>query len=352
MFKFLKEKLKNVISSITKKIEEKPVEEKIVEKAAEEKVKKTIKVEVKKEKIREKPIEIKEEKRGFFQKIKEKVTTTSINESEFEDIFYDLELALLENNTAVEVIEKIKQDLKEVLVNKPIERSKIKTIVQASLENAVKGVLETEEKDFIKLVKSKKTFVILFVGVNGSGKTSTIAKIAHLLKKNNLTSVLVAADTFRAGSIQQLEEWSNKLDVKLIKHDYGSDPTAVAFDGKKYGEAHGINAVLIDTAGRHHSNINLKEEMKKINRVIKPDLKIFVGESLVGNDAIIQAQEFNDSIELDGIILTKSDVDEKGGTALSISYVTKKPILFLTKGQKLEDIEEFSKEKIVKRLGI
>lgn len=351
MFKFLKEKLKNAINSITRKIEEKPLEEKIIEKVPEKQVKKE-KIIKKKPEVKEIPKEEIKEKKGFFQRIKERIQTTSINEKEFDDIFYDLELALLENNTAVEVIEKIKQDLRASLVEKPIERNKIKTIVQTSLENAIKDVLETEEKDFIKLVKSKKPFIILFVGVNGSGKTSTIAKIAYLLKKNNLTSVLVAADTFRAGSIQQLEEWSNKLDVKIIKHDYGSDPTAVAFDGKKYGEAHGINVVLIDTAGRQHSNVNLKEEMKKINRVIKPDLKIFVGESLVGNDAIIQAQEFNDAIEVDGIILTKSDVDEKGGTALSISYVTKKPILFLTTGQQLEDIEEFNKEKILKNLGI
>lgn len=356
MFKFLKEKLKNAINSITKKVEKIPVEEKveevIIEKIPEKEVKKE-KIIKKKPEVQKEVKEIpKEEKKGFFQRIREKVTTTSINENEFEDIFYELEIALLENNTAVEVIEKIKRDLKETLVNKPIERSKIKTIIQDTLKNTISKLFDIKQIDFLNLVKTKKPFTVLFVGVNGSGKTSSIAKVAQLLKRKGLTSVLVAADTFRAGSIQQIEEWGNRLGIKVIKQDYGSDPTAVAFDGKKYGESHGINVVLIDTAGRQHSNTDLKEQMKKIVRVIKPDLKIFVGESLVGNDAIIQAQEFNDSIDLDGIILTKSDIDEKGGTALSISYVIKKPIIFLTTGQELNDLEEFNKEKIIKNLGI
>ena len=352
MFGFLKEKLKKAISSITKKIEEKPVEEKAPEKEVQKEKIIRKKPEVQKEVEIEKEIPKKEKKKGFFEKLKEKVTTTSINEGEFEDIFYDLEIALLENNTAVEVIERIKQNLKEVLVNKPIERSKIKTIIQNTLKNTINSLFDIKQIDFIDLVKTKKPFTILFVGVNGSGKTSSIAKVAHLLKKKGLTSVLVAADTFRAGSIQQIEEWGNRLGIKVIKHDYGSDPTAVAFDGKKFGESHGINVVLIDTAGRQHSNVDLKEQMKKIVRVIKPDLKIFVGESIVGNDAIIQAQEFNDSIDLDGVILTKSDIDEKGGTALSISYVIKKPIIFLTYGQELSDIKEFDKNDITKNLGI
>ena len=353
MFKFLKEKLKSAISSITKKVENIPIEEKvqevIIEKTPEKKEK--LAKEKKKEIIKAPEKEIKE-KKGFFEKIREKVQTTSINENDFEEIFYDLEVALLENNSAVEVIEKIKRDLKEVLVDKPIERKKIKTIIQDSLRNTIEDLFKVQGVDIIKLTKTKKPLTILFVGVNGSGKTSTIAKVANFLKKNNLTSVLVAADTFRAGSIQQLEEWGSRLNIKVIKQDYGSDPAAVAFDGKKYAEAHKIDVVLIDTAGRQHSNINLKEEMKKIVRVVKPDLKIFVGESIVGNDAITQSEEFDNAIELDGIILTKSDIDEKGGASLSISYVTKKPIIFLTTGQELKDIEYFDKEKIIKNLGI
>lgn len=352
MFKFLKEKLKNAISSITKKVENIPVKEEVEEVVIEKIPEKKEKI----KKVKEKPIEkevIKEEKKkGFFERIRERVQTTSINEKEFEDIFYDLELALLENNTAVEVIEKIKGDLKEVLVEKPIERKKIKTIIQDSLRNTISNLFDIKQIDFLDLVKAKKPFIILFVGVNGSGKTSTISKIAHLLQKNGLSVVLGAGDSFRMAAIEQLEEWGRRLGVKVIKHEYGSDPTAICFDTVAYAKSHGIDVVLLDSAGRQHSNTDLMEEMKKINRVIKPDLKIFVGEALVGNDILLQAQEFNKAVGIDGLILTKSDVDEKGGAMISTEYVLRKPIYYLTYGQNLEDIEEFNKEKIIKNLGI
>ncbi|MBS3163754.1 signal recognition particle-docking protein FtsY [Candidatus Woesearchaeota archaeon] len=336
MFGFLKEKLKKAISSITKKIEEKPVEEKAPEKEVQKEKIIRKKPEVQKEVEIEKEIPKKEEKKGFFEKLKEKVTTTSINEGEFEDIFYDLEIALLENNTAVEVIERIKQNLKEVLVNKPIESS----------------LFDIKQIDFIDLVKTKKPFTILFVGVNGSGKTSTISKIAYLLQKNGLSVVLGAGDSFRMAAIEQLEEWGRRLGVKVIKHEYGSDPTSICFDTVAYAKSHGIDVVLLDSAGRQHSNTDLMEEMKKINRVIKPDLKIFVGEALVGNDILLQAQEFDKAIGIDGLILTKSDVDEKGGAMISTEYVLHKPIYYLTCGQELKDLKEFKKEDILKNLGI
>lgn len=320
MFGFLKEKLKNAISKITKKVEEIPkeetVEEVIIEKAPEKKISrekpvkkiKEIQKEAPKEIIKE---EVKEEKKGFFQRIKEKVQTTSIDDNEFEEIFYDLELALLENNTAVEVIEKIKSDLKNVLVNRPIERKKIKTIIQDTLKESILNLFDVEHINFLNLVKSKKPFTILFVGVNGSGKTTTISKIAYLLQKNGLNVVLGAGDSFRMAAIEQLEEWGRRLGVKVIKHEYGSDPTAICFDTVAYAKSHGIDVVLLDSAGRQHSNTDLMQEMSKINRVIKPDLKIFVGEALVGNDILLQAQEFDKAVGIDGLILTKSDVDEK-----------------------------------------
>ena len=352
MFGFLKEKLKKAISSITKKIEEKPVEEKAPEKEVQKEKIIRKKPEVQKEVEIEKEIPKKEEKKGFFEKLKEKVTTTSINEGEFEDIFYDLEIALLENNTAVEVIERIKQNLKEVLVNKPIERSKIKTIIQNTLKNTINSLFDIKQIDFIDLVKTKKPFTILFVGVNGSGKTSTISKIAYLLQKNGLSVVLGAGDSFRMAAIEQLEEWGRRLGVKVIKHEYGSDPTSICFDTVAYAKSHGIDVVLLDSAGRQHSNTDLMEEMKKINRVIKPDLKIFVGEALVGNDILLQAQEFDKAVGIDGLILTKSDVDEKGGAMISTEYVLHKPIYYLTCGQELKDLKEFKKEDILKNLGI
>jgi fused signal recognition particle receptor len=309
----------------------------------------------KKEPEQEKVEPIKEEepeKKGFFSKITESITTKKIDSDEFEELFYDLELALLENNVAVEVIDKIKEDLKTSLVDKPLSRTKIEDIILKTLKDSINEILSFEKIDFLKKVKSKKPFVICFVGINGSGKTTSIAKIVKMLQNNNLTSVIAAADTFRAAAIDQLQHHADALKVKLIKQDYGSDPAAVAFDAIKHAQAKNIDIVLIDTAGRMHSNVNLVDEMKKIIRVAKPDLKIFVGESITGNDCIEQAKEFNEAIGIDGIILSKADVDEKGGAALSVSYITKKPIIFIGTGQEYTDLKEFSPSLVLENLGL
>jgi len=216
----------------------------------------------------------------------------------------------------------------------------------------VEEVLNTEQIDLIHKVRQKKPFVIAFFGINGAGKTTTLAKVAYKLKKQGLSTVFAASDTFRAAAIQQLEEQGELVGARVIKHDYGSDAAAVAFDAVKYAEKNDIDVVLVDTAGRLHSNTNLLAELKKIVKVIKPDFKIFIGESITGNDCLEQIKEFNEQIGIDGVILTKADVDEKGGTALSVAYTTKKPILYLGIGQGLDDLEEFNKEKMVKRLGL
>ena len=267
-------------------------------------------------------------------------------------MFWDLELALLENNVAVEVIDKIKTDLKKNIVDTPIKRGQVKDTIFDSLKETINQLFDVVENvDFISKVKSKKPFVICFVGINGSGKTTTIAKVARLLQDNGLKCVLAAADTFRAAAIDQLQKHSVNLGARIIKHDYGSDAAAVAFDAIKHAAAKGIDVVLIDTAGRMHSNTNLMEEMEKIIRVAKPDMKIFVGESITGNDCTEQAKRFNESIGIDGIILSKADVDEKGGAAISVSYVTGKPILFIGTGQNYTDLQKFDKNLILKSLG-
>ena len=173
-----------------------------------------------------------------------------------------------------------------------------------------------------------------------------------MLKDKKILCVLAASDTFRAASIEQLQQHADKLGIKMIKHDYGSDPAAVAFDAIKHAKAKNVAVVLIDTAGRMHSNVNLIDEMKKIIRVAKPDLKIFVGESITGNDCVEQAKTFNEAVGIDGIILAKADIDEKGGAAVSVSYVTKKPILYLGTGQRYNDLEPFSQDKIIKSIGL
>jgi fused signal recognition particle receptor len=338
------------------KIEEPKVEEK---KGFFAKIKETFvgkeepEVEVKPEiKVEEKKEEVVEEKRGFFQRITETITTKKISAEKFDELFWDLELALLENNVAVEVIEKIKTDLKSELVDKPIPRGKVEEKIAESLHSSIEDLFSVPMIDLLSKAKQKKPFVICFVGVNGSGKTTSIAKVTKYLQSNGLSVVMAAADTFRAAAIDQLQLHADKLGVKLIKQDYGSDPAAVAFDAIKHAEANKKDVVLIDTAGRLHSNVNLMDEMKKIMRVAKPDLKIFVGESITGNDCVEQAKQFNEAVGIDGIILAKADVDEKGGAAISVSYVTQKPILFLGVGQEYEDLQQFDKERLLASIGL
>lgn len=297
-----------------------------------------------------------EKKKGFLKKVTDKITHKRINQKQFDKLFWNLEMAMLESNVAMEVIEKIKQDLTVDVVDVSL-RGKVEDALRISLRESVDDVLSFEVPSLLQLIKNKKDekygpFVILFVGVNGSGKTTTIAKVANYLKEQDKTSVLVAADTFRAAAIEQLEHHGKTLEIPVIKQSYGSDPAAVAFDGVKYGKAKSLDAVLIDTAGRQQSNANLMAELKKIRKVSEPDLTIFIGESTAGSDCITQVKEFNSAAKIDGLILSKADVDEKGGVALSVSHVSQKPILFLGIGQDYKDLEIFDKDKILENLGL
>lgn len=355
--------------------EKKPTEakeEKIEEKKVEEKVQEKKKPEVKKEKepiaeeIEEEPETSKqklvvpeepsssEKKRGLFGRIKETFTTVKLSDEKFEKLFWELEVVLMENNVAVEVIDKIKADLREELTTGKVSRKGIEGLVEDALRESVNSLFIDKHFNLVEEARKKKTkpYIIAFIGVNGSGKTTTMAKIANLMLKNKLSVVFAASDTFRAAAIQQLQEHADKLGVKMIRHDYESDPAAVAFDAVQHAKAKGIDVVLIDTAGRLHVNDNLMNELKKLIRVNKPDLKIFVGESITGNDCIEQAQLFNEAVGIDAIILAKADVDEKGGAAVSVSYVTKKPIIYLGTGQKYEDLTEFKPEIIIKNIGL
>ncbi len=337
------EKPKEVKEKIEEKEEVK--EEKVKEEAEKEEIKKEI----------EKPKKVEEEKpekKGFFRKIGEAVTKVSLSEQKFDEIFWELEVALLENNVALEVIEKIKEDLKEKLTKEKIPRGNINSIIISSLRNSIEDLFDVEKINLIKEIKKKKPYVIIFVGVNGSGKTTNMMKFADLCLKNNLKPVIAACDTFRAAAIQQLEVHSDKLNVKLIKQDYGSDAAAVAFDAIEHAKSKNYDVVLIDTAGRSHSNVNLMDELKKVIRVSDPDFIVFVGDSLTGNDAVEQAKTFNEAVGIDGIILSKTDVDDKGGAFISVSYVTGKPILYIGTGQTYADIKEFDPNIVIKGLGL
>ncbi|MBT4577008.1 signal recognition particle-docking protein FtsY [Candidatus Woesearchaeota archaeon] len=347
MFKFLKDKVKGALDKINQKVEDEVPEEEteVIEEVIEDTPK------LNKEEINE---VAEAPKKGIVGKIKHSFSTKKINDSKFDELFFELEMALLENNVALEVIDKIKKDLKEDIVDKPIKRGEISKKILESLRSSIESLFDVGTIDILQEVKKKldKPYVICFIGVNGAGKTTTIAKFANMLKNEKLNVLMVAGDTWRAASIQQLEEHGSKLKVKVIKHNYGSDPAAVAFDGIKSARANNIDVVLIDTAGRQHSNKDLMRELEKIIRIAKPDLNIFVGESTTGNDCVLQVQQFGDVVEVSGIILTKADVDEKGGAAVSMGYVTGKPILFLGKGQGYEDLEVFDKQSVMDSLGI
>ena len=289
----------------------------------------------------------------FTKKLKEKPKEEKPKESEsiikknkFDKIFSDFEISLLENNVAYEVVEDIKKNIKDEIEK---DHKKIKKVDELLKEFIIKTFDAAGDINLDKILSNKPT-VILFVGTNGTGKTTSIAKFANWLKSKNKTCVFAASDTFRAAAIEQLEHHASKLGIKVIKHKYGADAAAVAFDAIEHAKANNIDVVLIDTAGRQQVNADLMDELAKIKRITKPNLTILTVDSLTGNDAVNQAKMFNEKIGIDGIIISKTDADEKGGALISVVYVIKKPILFLGTGQEYKDLEEFNKEKIINNL--
>ena len=295
-------------------------------------------------------------KLGVFSAIKGLVTgEVEISEKDVSSLLDDLELELLEADVELSVAGAIRDDLKERLSGAKIKRGDLHQHVGSVIKETLTSIL-TSEKDFDLLERVKnadmesRPIKIVFLGINGAGKTTTMAKVARLLMDNKCKVVFAAADTFRAAAIEQLCTHAERLDVRVIKRDYGSDPTSVAYDAVGYGKAHGIDAVLIDTAGRQDTNISLINEMKKMDRVIKPDLKIYIGESIAGNAIIEQVQSFDREIGIDGVILTKMDCDPKGGTMLSISKASGIPIIYIGTGQGYGDLERFDARKIAERI--
>lgn len=285
-----------------------------------------------------------------------KVTTIELKSENLRPILSDFKISLAENDVAFPVADRICDEMEKRLDGVQVKRLEDrKKIVEDNLRDVLLEVMLTNNRiEFLKVIKEKRKtgepFVIVFVGINGTGKTTTIAKVARFLNKNGYTVVLACSDTYRAGSIEQLEEHARRLGVKMIKHKYGSDPAAVAYDTISHAKAHGIDVVLIDTAGRMQTNRNLMNELEKVKRIVKPDLTVLTVDSLTGNDAVMQAEEFHKSVGMDATILTKVDADIKGGSALSVTFVTKKPILFIGVGQAYDDLEEFVPEKFVQMI--
>jgi fused signal recognition particle receptor len=294
--------------------------------------------------------------RGALEKAAIKTTTKELNEKNLKDAVWELQMVLIQNDVAVEAAEHICALTKEKILGTRTGRlENVSKLFKTAIFESVLEVLTPKYPlnllEFVREKKSKgEVTTILFVGVNGTGKTTTLAKIASLLKKNGFSVVIAAGDTYRAGSIEQLERHAERLEIRVIKQDYGADAAAVAFDAIAHAKAKHIDVVMIDSAGRMQSNKNLLEEMKKIARVANPDLKLFVGDALAGNDALSQAREFNAAIGIDGAILTKVDADPSGGAALSIAFVTGKPVILIGIGQGYEDLKEFDPKWFAERL--
>ncbi len=290
---------------------------------------------------------------GFGRKAKSLVRGKFvIEEEDLEGPLHELELALLSSDVEMSVTEEILDNIRDELVG---ETRKFTTstgdVVEEALRDAILDVISVGQFDFDERVAIEdKPLVIVFTGVNGVGKTTSIAKLSQYLEERGYSTVMANGDTYRAGANEQIREHAEALDTKLIAHEQGGDPAAVLYDAVEYAEANDVDVVLGDTAGRLHTNEGLMDQLEKIGRVVDPDMTLFVDEAVAGQDAVNRAREFDDAIAIDGAILTKADADSNGGAAISIAHVTGKPILFLGVGQEYDDLEQFDPERMADRL--
>ncbi len=347
MFEKLKQKLKRVVERISQKAAEAPAE---VLPAPPEAPLEALPAPPKAPEV------LPPTKPKVLRRIVTRITRRELSPADVEDVIWELQVGLLESDVAVPVADRIIERSKELITGKKLGLTEDpRELAEGALQQAIREVLTTEKKvDLLELVKAKRArgepAVLVFLGINGHGKTTTVAKLAKYLADRGFKLVLAAADTFRAAGIEQLEIHAERLGLDVVKQKRGADAAAVAYDAIAHAKARGFDVVLVDTAGRMQTDVNLMDEMRKIVRVAKPDLKIFVGDALTGNDAVEQASTFDQAVGIDGSILCKMDADARGGAALSITYVTGKPILFLGTGQHYEDLVEFKPELLLQAI--
>jgi fused signal recognition particle receptor len=297
-----------------------------------------------------------EKLRKAIEGFKESVTTKTLSEEDLTSTLNEFEVALLESEVALEAVEFMEASLKKELVGRKVERgSDLQKLVDSTLRSSLLQLFPNEGRiDLEERIKernaAKEPYIIVFLGINGTGKTTSIAKLAHRLTGRGYKVLLAAADTYRAGAIEQLETHASRLGLKSIHQRYGADPAAVARDSILFAKQHSYDVVLVDTAGRMQTSRNLMDELNKVVKVAQPDLRVFVGDALAGNDLINQAREFHDRIGFDAVILAKADADVKGGAAVSVAYVTKTPILYLGVGQSYDDLQAFDSVWLVDKI--
>ncbi len=291
-----------------------------------------------------------------FQSISAAVKERQLGDEELDKALFDFQMSLVESDVAQRVAEALAHEVESGLKGVKVERSAdASEVVGRQLASALEAAFsKAGTVDLVTSIREKRKsgepYSILFLGINGTGKTTTVARLANYLKKKGLSVACAAGDTHRPGAIEQLTEHADRLGVKVISQGYGADPAAVGRDGVLYARAHHVDCLLIDSAGRMQTNQNLMEEMAKIARVVRPDFRLFVADALTGNDAVSQAELFNEHVGFDGAVLTKADADVRGGAALSIVYSTGKPVLFLGVGQGYDDLVPFDSQKFLRSL--
>ena len=291
--------------------------------------------------------------RGTFSRLVENIKTRSLSEKDIERYVNEFKLQLVSNDVALEVAEKLGDELSKKLKSMRFKRfGGVEEEVERILEEILASIIhDADVDDVLRRIEEKRgrgePFIILFVGPNGSGKTTTIVKFAKYLKSKGFKSLIAASDTFRAGAIEQLKRLAEPIGIRVVSQRYGADSAAVAMDAVMSARANRIPVVLIDTAGRTEIDLNLLQEMNKIKRVVNPDLVIYVGDALAGNVAVEQARRFDEHVGIDYVILAKLDADARGGSAISISYSINKPILFVGVGQDLDSLKPFTRKLIM-----
>jgi len=292
-----------------------------------------------------------------FSAVTSAVRERQLSDKDLDDIVFNFQIALIESDVAQSVAEALTNEVQKSVTGTKVDRSadpsevvgeRLTAVLEAAFAKAGSVDLVANIRD--KAKSTGEPYVVLFLGINGTGKTTTVAKLGSYLQKNGLSVVCAAGDTHRPGAIEQLTEHAGRLQLRVISQRYGADPAAVGRDGVLYAKAHHADCLLIDTAGRMQTNQNLMEEMAKIVRVVKPDFRVFVADALTGNDAVSQAELFNQHVGFDGAVLTKADADVRGGAALSIVYSTGKPVIFLGVGQGYGDLVPFDSKKFLDSL--
>jgi fused signal recognition particle receptor len=294
--------------------------------------------------------------RQAFAAVSSTVREKELTEEQLDKVVFDFQIALIESDVAQSVAEALTKEVERSLTGAKVDRSaNLSEVVSERLTTSLQfAFAKAGSVNLLDNIREKKKtgepYAILFLGINGTGKTTSVAKLANYLKNNGVTVAVAAGDTHRPGAIEQLTEHADRLSLKTVSQRYGADPAAVGRDGMLYARSHHIECLLIDSAGRMQTNQNLMEEMAKIVRVVKPDFRVFVADALTGNDAVSQAELFSQHVGFDGAILTKADADVRGGAALSIVYSTGKPVIFLGVGQGYDDLVPFDSDKFLDSL--